>query len=162
MTQSEYKLEDDREATITIPLAKIEGYTDIKVVHYKKDGTFEYITPSFDGGPMSFVTTSFSPFDIGGSEELVGKATSDSETETAASTKGTEAVTETEMTTTAGTSSGALGESSSNSSNSSTSKTSTSNKIPTTGDYAPIIVLAALVVVSGILIVVLVLKKKKR
>ena len=161
MTQSEYKLEDGREATITISITELEGYTDIKVVHYKKDGTFEYMIPSFDGGTMSFVTTSFSPFDIGGSEELVGKATNDSETETAHA-KDTQAVTETEMTTAAGTSSSASSEKSSNSSSSSTNKTSTSNKIPTTGDYAPLIALTALVVISGVLIAVLVLKKKKK
>ena len=77
MRDTEYKL-NGQQVKVTIPAPDKELYTQLVVVHYLDDGSVEYITPVYnEDGTMSFITTSFSPYNIAGtkiagSKPLVG------------------------------------------------------------------------------------------
>ena len=69
---------DGQQVRITMPAPDNQLYTQLVVIHYLKDGSIEYITPIYNAdGTLSFVTTSFSPYDVAGlklagSQSLVG------------------------------------------------------------------------------------------
>ena len=78
-----------------MPAPDDQLYTQLVVIHYLKDGSIEYITPIYNAdGTLSFVTTSFSPYNvaglkIAGSQSLVGntdKAYTNKNTTTSGST----------------------------------------------------------------------------
>ena len=72
MHDTEYKL-NGQQVRITMPAPDQKLYTQLVVLHYLEDGTVEYITPIYnENGTISFVTTSFSPYSIAGSNALVG------------------------------------------------------------------------------------------
>ena len=77
MNDSEYQL-NGQQVRITMPAPDDQLYTQLVVIHYLKDGSIEYITPIYNAdGTLSFVTTSFSPYNvaglkIAGSQSLVG------------------------------------------------------------------------------------------
>lgn len=72
MNDEEYQL-NGQQVRITIPAPDSAVYTQLVVVHYLEDGSVEYITPIYnDDGTISFVTTSFSPYNVAGSKVLVG------------------------------------------------------------------------------------------
>ena len=72
ISDTEYKL-NGLQVRITMPAPEQTLYTQLVVVHYLEDGTVEYITPVYNGdGTISFVTTSFSPYNLAGSKVLVG------------------------------------------------------------------------------------------
>lgn len=79
MNDSEYQL-NGQQVRITMPAPDDQLYTQLVVIHYLKDGSIEYITPIYNAdGTLSFVTTSFSPYNvaglkIAGSQSLVGNA----------------------------------------------------------------------------------------
>ena len=77
MNECEYQL-NGQQVRITMPAPDDQLYTQLVVIHYLKDGSIEYITPIYNAdGTLSFVTTSFSPYDVAGlklagSQSLVG------------------------------------------------------------------------------------------
>lgn len=77
MSDTEYSL-NGQQVKVTIPAPDKEIYTQLVIVHYMDDGSVEYITPVYNNdGTMSFITTSFSPYNlagtkIAGSKPLVG------------------------------------------------------------------------------------------
>ena len=77
MNDNEYQL-NGQQVRITMPAPDDQLYTQLVVIHYLKDGSIEYITPIYNAdGTLSFVTTSFSPYNvaglkIAGSQSLVG------------------------------------------------------------------------------------------
>lgn len=77
MNDSEYQL-NGQQVRITMPAPDQQLYTQLVVIHYLKDGSIEYITPIYNAdGTLSFVTTSFSPYNVAGlklagSQPLVG------------------------------------------------------------------------------------------
>lgn len=72
MNDEEYKL-NGQQVRITVPAPDEELYTQLVVVHYLEDGTVEYITPIYNyDGTISFMTSSFSPYNLAGSKVLVG------------------------------------------------------------------------------------------
>nr|WP_288936909.1 LPXTG cell wall anchor domain-containing protein [uncultured Blautia sp.] len=77
MNECEYQL-NGQQVRITMPAPDDQLYTQLVVIHYLKDGSVEYITPIYNAdGTLSFVTTSFSPYDVAGlklagSQSLVG------------------------------------------------------------------------------------------
>ena len=77
MNDNEYQL-NGQQVRITMPAPDAQLYTQLVVIHYLKDGSIEYITPIYNAdGTLSFVTTSFSPYNvaglkIAGSQSLVG------------------------------------------------------------------------------------------
>lgn len=77
MRDTEYSL-NGQQVKVTIPAPDEEIYTQLVIVHYMDDGSVEYITPVYNNdGTMSFITTSFSPYNlagtkIAGSKPLVG------------------------------------------------------------------------------------------
>lgn len=77
MNDSEYQL-NGQQVRITMPAPDQQLYTQLVVIHYLKDGSIEYITPIYNAdGTLSFVTTSFSPYNVAGlklagSQSLVG------------------------------------------------------------------------------------------
>ena len=94
MNDSEYQL-NGQQVRITMPAPDDQLYTQLVVIHYLKDGSIEYITPIYNAdGTLSFVTTSFSPYNvaglkIAGSQSLVGntdKAYANKNTTTSGST----------------------------------------------------------------------------
>lgn len=94
MNDNEYQL-NGQQVRITMPAPDDQLYTQIVVIHYLKDGSIEYITPIYNAdGTLSFVTTSFSPYNvaglkIAGSQSLVGntdKAYTNKNTTTSGST----------------------------------------------------------------------------
>ena len=94
MNDNEYQL-NGQQVRITMPAPDDQLYTQLVVIHYLKDGSIEYITPIYNAdGTLSFVTTSFSPYNvaglkIAGSQSLVGntdKAYTNKNTTTSGST----------------------------------------------------------------------------
>lgn len=94
MNDNEYQL-NGQQVRITMPAPDAQLYTQLVVIHYLKDGSIEYITPIYNAdGTLSFVTTSFSPYNvaglkIAGSQSLVGntdKAYTNKNTTTSGST----------------------------------------------------------------------------
>ena len=72
MNDQEYKL-NGQQVRITMPAPDETLYTQLVVVHYLENGSVEYITPVYNNdGTISFVTTSFSPYNLAGSKVLVG------------------------------------------------------------------------------------------
>lgn len=72
MNQQEYHL-NGQQVRITMPAPDMEMFSQLVVLHYLEDGSVEYITPVNNGdGTISFLTTSFSPYNLAGSQVLVG------------------------------------------------------------------------------------------
>lgn len=72
MNQQEYHLKG-QQVRITMPAPDMNMFSQLVVLHYLEDGSVEYITPVNNGnGTISFVTTSFSPYNLAGSQVLVG------------------------------------------------------------------------------------------
>lgn len=72
MNQQEYHL-NGQQVRITMPAPDMEMFSQLVVLHYLEDGSVEYITPVSNGdGTISFFTTSFSPYNLAGSQVLVG------------------------------------------------------------------------------------------
>lgn len=72
MNQQEYHL-SGQQVRITMPAPDMELFSQLVVLHYLEDGSVEYITPVNNGdGTISFLTTSFSPYNLAGSQVLVG------------------------------------------------------------------------------------------
>ena len=72
MNQQEYHLKG-QQVRITMPAPDMNMFSQLVVLHYLEDGSVEYITPVNNGnGTISFLTTSFSPYNLAGSQVLVG------------------------------------------------------------------------------------------
>lgn len=72
MEDCEYKL-NGQQVRVTMPAPDGQLYNQLVVIHYLEDGSVEYITPVYnEDGTISFLTTSFSPYNIAGSKVLVG------------------------------------------------------------------------------------------
>ncbi|HIS27377.1 MAG TPA: hypothetical protein IAA57_10915 [Candidatus Pullilachnospira intestinigallinarum] len=72
MNQQEYHLKG-QQVRITMPAPDMSMFSQLVVLHYLEDGSVEYITPVNNGdGTISFLTTSFSPYNLAGSQVLVG------------------------------------------------------------------------------------------
>lgn len=77
MNDCKYQL-NGQQVRITMPAPDQQLYTQLVVVHYLEDESVEYITPIYNNdGTLSFVTTSFSPYNVAGlklagSQSLVG------------------------------------------------------------------------------------------
>ncbi|NCC43247.1 MAG: D-alanyl-D-alanine carboxypeptidase [Clostridia bacterium] len=72
MNDEEYKL-NGQQVRVTMPAPDMSLYNQLVIVHYLEDGSVEYITPIDNkDGTISFVTTSFSPYNIAGSKVLIG------------------------------------------------------------------------------------------
>ncbi|MSA02314.1 LPXTG cell wall anchor domain-containing protein [Lactonifactor sp. BIOML-A3] len=78
MTDTEYEIPHGRKVTVVMKAPEVSGYESFTIVHYLEDGTVELITPVIADGLMTFETSSFSPFDVGGSKPLVGLPSGDS------------------------------------------------------------------------------------
>lgn len=64
----EYTL-NGQQVKVTMPAPDGKIYTQLVVVHYMEDGSVEYITPiNNHDGTISFVTSSFSPYNVAGSK----------------------------------------------------------------------------------------------
>ncbi|SHE29637.1 LPXTG cell wall anchor domain-containing protein [Lactonifactor longoviformis] len=72
MADTEYKIPHGKKVTVVMKAPEVSGYESFTIVHYLEDGTVELITPVIADGLMTFETSSFSPFDVGGSKPLVG------------------------------------------------------------------------------------------
>ena len=75
MTDSEYEIPQGKKVKVTMKAPDLTLYDRFVVIHYLKDGSVEHITPIIKDGLMTFETSSFSPFDVGGSKPLVGLPT---------------------------------------------------------------------------------------
>lgn len=64
LTDSVYK--PDGAVTVTVPIDNPSKYKDISVIHYLPNGGHEVLTPTILPNAISFVTTSFSPYNIAG------------------------------------------------------------------------------------------------
>lgn len=72
MNNQEYQL-NGQQVRITMPSPDQKLYSQLVVIHYLEDGSVEYITPIYNNdGTISFMTTSFSPYNVAGSKVLVG------------------------------------------------------------------------------------------
>lgn len=77
MKDEEYVL-SGQQVKITMPAPDGQIYDKLVIIHYREDGSVEYITPiNNPDETISFVTTSFSPYNvagsrIAGSDSLVG------------------------------------------------------------------------------------------
>ncbi|MBS6194381.1 MAG: LPXTG cell wall anchor domain-containing protein [Clostridiales bacterium] len=68
MHEMEYKL-NGQQVKVTMPAPDDQLFTQLIVVHYREDGSLEYITPvNNQDGTISFLTTSFSPYNVAGSK----------------------------------------------------------------------------------------------
>ncbi|MGN0250247.1 MAG: sortase B protein-sorting domain-containing protein [Oliverpabstia sp.] len=159
INDTEYKL-NGLQVRITMPAPDQTLYTQLVVVHYLEDGTIEYITPVYnDNGTISFVTTSFSPYNLAGSKVLVGNTD--------------KAYTNTPTSTSDKIGSTVSGSSSSGNKKPTVNKTSgkaplKANNVftrnPKTGDENPVVIyviLAAAALIVLIVIAVIVIKKRK-
>ncbi|HIT88865.1 MAG TPA: hypothetical protein IAC41_00380, partial [Candidatus Merdenecus merdavium] len=72
LEDQEYHLPEGKKAVIYIPVNNLEEYENLVILHYLEDGTIEYITPNISGNTVIFETASFSPFDLSGSQVIVG------------------------------------------------------------------------------------------
>ncbi len=162
MNDEEYKL-NGQQVRITVPAPDEEMYTQLVVVHYLEDGTVEYITPIYNyDGTISFMTTSFSPYNLAGSKVLVGNTdkvynSSSSSGKLAGNVSGSSSGSKTSTTTSGKTTV-------SKTTGKNTSTPSVVNWIPKTGDSQKIL---EYVLIGGIALVVLIVigviafKKKK-
>ena len=143
MNDTEYKL-NGQQVRITMPAPDEKLYTQLVVLHYLEDGTVEYITPIYNNdGTISFVTTSFSPYSIAGSNVLVGNldkiynnqssSNSGNKGTTSSTNKGSSSSNSGNKTT----SSSTTGSSSSNKTTSSTKTTSTKTSSNTSTTWVP-------------------------
>lgn len=72
LSDCEYHL-NGQQVKITMPSPDKNLYQQLVIVHYLSDGTVEYLTPIDNGdNTITFLTTSFSPYNIAGSKVLVG------------------------------------------------------------------------------------------
>ena len=162
INDTEYKL-NGLQVRITMPAPDQTLYTQLVVVHYLEDGTVEYITPVYNGdGTISFVTTSFSPYNLAGSKVLVGN-TDKAYTNTSSNTSNK----------IGSTVSGSSSSSSSGNKKPTVNKTSGKTPLkannvftrnPQTGDETPVamyVVVAAAALILLVIIGVVAVKKKK-
>lgn len=162
INDTEYKL-NGLQVRITMPAPDQTLYTQLVVVHYLEDGTVEYITPVYNGdGTISFVTTSFSPYNLAGSKVLVGN-TDKAYTNTSSNTSNK----------IGSTVSGSSSSSSSGNKKPAVNKTSGKTPLkannvftrnPQTGDETPVamyVVLAAAALILLVIIGVIAVKKRK-
>ena len=64
-TDSEYILKNGEKAILTLPFSAAAKYPNLKIVHMKKDGTIEYITPAkIENGKITFEISGFSPIGL--------------------------------------------------------------------------------------------------
>lgn len=169
MKDEEYRL-NGQQVRITIPAPDSNVYTQLVVVHYLEDGSVEYITPIYNNdGTISFVTTSFSPYNVAGSKVLVGNTDklyngsvnsskltggSSSKSNTNKSTGSSSSVSKSS----GKTSSGKTGTSGSRK----TSATSALSWVPRTGDDQPIVLHVVVGAVALFALVVIVFGSKRK
>ncbi len=163
MRDEEYHL-DGLEVKITMPSPDMSLYKQLVIVHYLQDGTVEYLTPVDNGdGTITFLTTSFSPYNIAGSKVLVGST--DKVYSSTSSTSGTK----TSNTTSSGSSKVKKNSgSSAATSKANSAKTSTSTSISrnpntndTTGSVVVYVVVAAAALAAVICLLVIGQKRKR-
>lgn len=172
-TDSKYKIPDGKKVTVKIPVpGDAELFGTLIIAHYKPDkGEYEYFVPNqnlmIEDGYLIFETDSFSPFNVGGGNQLVGiGTTSPNHKPSGGSSTGSSG------TRTPGSGSSLLGNNSGSSSpvikrptitSSGNSGSRTTVVNPRTGDETPIltyVLIAAAAVI--IIIILLVLGKKKK
>lgn len=73
MNNVKYMLAEGETAVLSMKIPEnLSLYDGLKVVHYLSETVYELIELKFDGEYMSFETASFSPFNVAGSNVLVG------------------------------------------------------------------------------------------
>ncbi len=73
MNDTAYMLTGGEKATLTMKVPEdLHLYDGLKVVHYMDENHYEFIELRIDGDKMSFSTSTFSPFNVAGSNVLVG------------------------------------------------------------------------------------------
>lgn len=169
MNDEEYRL-NGQQVRITVPAPDSNVYTQLVVVHYLEDGSVEYITPIYNNdGTISFVTTSFSPYNVAGSKVLVGNT----DKLYSGSVNSSKLTGGSGSNSTAGKSTGSGSSVSKSSGKNSSGNTSTSGSrktsakkalswVPRTGDDQPIILHVVVAAVALIALVIIMFGAKRR
>lgn len=128
MNDTVYTLVDGEKATLTMAVPEnLHLYDGLQVVHYIDENHYEFIELRIDGNMMSFETVSFSPFNVAGSNVLVGGIDTQA-TPTATPTPTPTATATPKPNTTTSSSSSNNTNNSTNKSNTSTNNTNNTNK----------------------------------
>lgn len=169
MTDSKYEL-NGQKVQITMPAPSSKDYTRLVIVHYLSDGSLEYITPTVVNDTISFMTSSFSPFNIAGSKVIAGGTVvsggygnSSSGGSNSSSGSNTSAIASAAASVDSNNSSGNSSVRRSGNSNSSSSSSSAKNAV-STGDYTNIALYAGLALAALLIAgkVSLTIRRKRR